>query len=413
MLVVASAVMVAGLVVIAPALADLPDVWGKLADGHLGWLAFALVLEALSFVGHAILFRAVSVEGGGTRIGLRASTEITLAGHAATRLFASAGAGGIALTAWALKKSGMEARDVAARMTTFMVLLYSVYMGSLLFGGLGLYTGLIPGGGSFAMTIVPALFGGAVIALVASRPARQPRRVQAAALALPGRRGRPRRPPPAAPRQPGLLGALMWWAFDIACLWACFEAFGDSPAVGILVVAYFVGMLANTLPLPGGVGGVDGGMIGAFVAFGVDPASAIIAVLAYRFFAFWLPIAPGAISFATLRKTVARWEAEDAGEPVAAEAPEGPPAGRPRPLPLPPVQLSHGRFRRLLQRPRLPAAYAGDGRADAGLSVAGMGRQRDQARGRHDRRGDQPGQHPGHHGAAGPADPHRHGHGLP
>ena len=87
-LVVASAVMVAGLVVVAPALADLPDVWGKLADGHLGWLAFALVLEALSFVGHAILFRAVSVEGGGTRIGLRASTEITLAGprrHAAVR----------------------------------------------------------------------------------------------------------------------------------------------------------------------------------------------------------------------------------------------------------------------------------------------------------------------------------------
>src|SRR3954465_4863659 len=167
-LVVASAVMVAGLVVIAPALADLPDVWTKLRDGHVGWLAFALVLEALSFVGHAILFRAVSVEGGGTRIGLRASTEITLAGHAATRLFASAGAGGIALTAWALRKSGMEARDVAARMTTLLVLLYAVYMGAMLVGGLGLYSGVIPGGGSFAITVLPALFGAAVIGLVAS-----------------------------------------------------------------------------------------------------------------------------------------------------------------------------------------------------------------------------------------------------
>ena len=98
----------------------------------------------------------------------------------------------------------------------------------------------------------------------------------------------------------------MWWAFDIATLWACFEAFGASPAVGVLVVGYFVGMLANTLPLPGGVGGVDGGMIGAFVAFGVDPAAAIVAVLAYRFFAFWLPIAPGAISFASLRRTVSQ-----------------------------------------------------------------------------------------------------------
>ena len=313
-LVLASVVMVAGLVVVAPALADLPDVWTKLADGHMGWLAFALVLEALSFVGHAILFRAVSVEGGGTRIGLRASTEITLAGHAATRLFASAGAGGIALTAWALKKSGMEARDVAARMTTFMVLLYSVYMGSLLIGGLGLYAGVIPGGGSFTMTIVPAIFGGAVIALVAG-----------AQLVTPGE-GKLRRwlaPVGDGVRDAralirrgnlGLIGALMWWAFDIACLWACFHAFGDSPAVGVLVVGYFVGMLANTLPLPGGVGGVDGGMIGAFVAFGVDPAAAILAVLAYRFFAFWLPIAPGALSFATLRRTVARWEIEDAGE---------------------------------------------------------------------------------------------------
>jgi uncharacterized membrane protein YbhN (UPF0104 family) len=312
-LVVASTAMVAGLVVVAPALADLPDVWTKLGDGHMGWLAFALVLEALSFVGHAILFRAVSVEGGGTRIGLRASTEITLAGHAATRLLASAGAGGIALTAWALKKSGMEARDVAARMTTFMVLLYSVYMGSLLVGGLGLYAGVIPGGGSFAMTIVPAIFGGAVIALVASAQLVRPGETRVRRLLSPIGAGVRDARRLIRHGNLGLIGALMWWAFDIACLWACFEAFGDSPAVGVLVVGYFVGMLANTLPLPGGVGSVDGGMIGAFVAFGVDPAAAIVAVLAYRFFAFWLPIAPGALSYATLRRTVAGWEAQDAG----------------------------------------------------------------------------------------------------
>ena len=83
----------------------------------------------------------------------------------------------------------------------------------------------------------------------------------------------------------------------------------------MLVVGYFVGMLANTLPLPGGVGGVDGGMVGALAAFGTDPGLAIVAVLAYRFFSFWLPIAPGAIAFASLRRTVAHWEAEDAERP--------------------------------------------------------------------------------------------------
>lgn len=111
-------------------------------------------------------------------------------------------------------------------------------------------------------------------------------------------------------KNPYLLGAVAWWGFDIAVLWACFHAFGAAPAVSVLVLAYFVGMLANTLPLPGGIGGVDGGMIGALVAFGVDPSLAVLSVLAYRGFAFWLPIAPGALAWVSLRRTVAGWEAE-------------------------------------------------------------------------------------------------------
>jgi hypothetical protein len=91
-------------------------------------------------------------------------------------------------------------------------------------------------------------------------------------------------------------------------------------------------MLANTLPLPGGIGGVDGGMIGALIAFGVDPGLAVLAVLGYRGFAFWLPIAPGALAYLQLRRTIAGWgeEAEDLGDhgdalPVALR-PEAPPA---------------------------------------------------------------------------------------
>jgi uncharacterized membrane protein YbhN (UPF0104 family) len=310
-MVAAAVVTLASLVVLAPAVADLPSAAARLADGELRWLLLALGLEALSFLGHAILFRAVGLDERG-RIDLRASVEITLAGHAATRLLASAGAGGVALTAWAMLRSGMERATVAARMTTFLVLLYSVYMGALVIGGLGLYLGVFPGGGSFAITVVPAIFGAVVIALALI-----------AQLIRPGE-GRARRivgPVAAGVRDArrlvrtgnaGLAGAAMWWAFDIAVLWACFEAFGASPAVAVLVVGYFVGTLANTLPLPGGIGGVEGGMIGAFVAFGVDPALALIAVLAYRGFAFWLPIAPGAVAFFTLRRTVAAWEAEDA-----------------------------------------------------------------------------------------------------
>jgi uncharacterized membrane protein YbhN (UPF0104 family) len=284
-------------------------VWRRIAHGEPSWLALALGFEALSFVGHIVLFRAVSLDGTG-RIGMRASTEITLAGHMATRLLASAGAGGIALTAWALKRSGMEARDVAARMTTFLVLLYGVYMAALVIGGVGLATGVLHGGGSAAITLVPAAFGALVVAVVASAQLVEPGESRLRRMLAPVGAGVRDARRLIRAGNPGLLGAIMWWGFDIATLWATFRAFGASPAVGVLVVGYFVGMLANTLPLPGGIGGVDGGMIGAFAAFGVDPGLAIVAVIAYRFFAFWLPIAPGALAFASLRRTVARWDAE-------------------------------------------------------------------------------------------------------
>ena len=95
-------------------------------------------------------------------------------------------------------------------------------------------------------------------------------------------------------------------------LWACFEAFGESPPLAVLVLGFFVGMLGNLLPLPGGIGGVDGGMIGAFAAFDVDAGLAVVAVLAYRAFTFWLPTIPGVIAYLQLRKTVTRWRAERA-----------------------------------------------------------------------------------------------------
>jgi hypothetical protein len=113
-------------------------------------------------------------------------------------------------------------------------------------------------------------------------------------------------------RNPNVLGAVAWWGFDIAVLWACFHAFGGSPPTAVVVMSYFLGMIGNTLPLPGGIGGVDGGMIGAFTAFGVPFQLAVVSVLAYRGFAFWLPTLPGAVAYFQLRRTVAKWRTEKA-----------------------------------------------------------------------------------------------------
>ena len=322
--------MLVSLVLLAPAFADLPDLWRRVSQGDASWLAAALAFKIISFGGYTVLFRSVGLDGG-SRLNLRVSLHIALAGHAATRLLASAGAGGVALTAWAMRRSGMERRDVAARMVTFLVLLYSIYMVALVVGGLGLATGILPGGGSLALTLVPAAFGAAVIAIVLVAQRLRPRTGVAStrlgrardALVPVGEGVREARRL-ARTGNPGLLGALVWWAGDIAVLAACFAAFGATPALGILVFAYFVGMLANTLPLPGGIGGVDGGMVAALAAFGVDPGLALLAVLAYRGFAFWLPIIPGAISYFALRRTVAGWAAEDAAQALAAPAAEPP-----------------------------------------------------------------------------------------
>jgi len=122
-------------------------------------------------------------------------------------------------------------------------------------------------------------------------------------------------------RDGAVLGAAIWWYFDILTLWAAFKAFGDAPPFSVIVMAYFVGMVANLLPLPGGIGGVDGGLIGAFIAFGVEGSLAIVAVLTYRAFAFWLPTIPGAIAYFQLRRTVARWKEEGRDASAVGEAP--------------------------------------------------------------------------------------------
>jgi uncharacterized protein (TIRG00374 family) len=119
-------------------------------------------------------------------------------------------------------------------------------------------------------------------------------------------------------RDPSLLGVLAGWGFDIAALWASFRAFGHPPPGAVLVMGYYVGTLANTLPLPGGIGGVEGGMIGAFLAFGVNPSLAVLAVLAYRTISYWLPTVPGAIAYLRLRHTVGGWRSGgNEGQPVS------------------------------------------------------------------------------------------------
>src|SRR5438270_506204 len=183
--------------------------------------------------------------------------------------------------------------------------------GVLIVGGLGLWTGVLSGGGSFALTLIPALFSAALAALVASMglvPADFERRLERLSRRS-GRVGRLAARLATVPatlgagvrtairllreRHPGLLGAIAYWGFDIAVLGVSLRAFGSVVGVPVLVMSYFLGTLGSLLPLPGGIGGVEGGMIGALAAFGVPGGRAVVGVLAYRAVSFWLPTLPG------------------------------------------------------------------------------------------------------------------------
>jgi uncharacterized protein (TIRG00374 family) len=334
-------VIIAALYFVLPKITETGSALEKIKDADPVWIVVALGFNLLSFAAYIALF--AGTVGGRTapikvrdRLDWRASYQITLAGLAATRLFSAGGAGGIALTYWALRRAGMPTREAARRMVAFLVLLYTVYLGALVICGILLRVGVFPGPSPVSMTIVPAALAGIALAilfaislipgdferLVASW-ARGHRRVGLArrVASVPATIASGTREALSILRHPssGLLsivGAAGFWAANIAVLWACFHAFGESVPKAVLIQGFFVGMTANLLPFfPGGVGSVDAGLIAAFLAFGLPSSTVFVAVLTYRVIAFWLPIPPGIVAYLQLRRTVARWRAEEAPAP--------------------------------------------------------------------------------------------------
>jgi uncharacterized protein (TIRG00374 family) len=321
--------LVAAIYFLLPALVGVEDGIAELGRGDPLWVAIAISFSVTMFLSYVALFKGVVGER--IRLRWRESYEITMAGLAATRLFSAGGAGGIVLTYWALRKAGMEQKQCACRMVAFLVLLYAVYMLALVLTGVLLRTGVLPGPAPAGLTVVPAAFGGAVIViflLFTLVPGDLERRFSSASQAtFTGRTMRRLATVPSTlasgtrtaiafirePERGGLAvaGAVGFWASNIAILWASFEAFGVDVPIAVLVQGFFVGMLANLIPLPGGVGGVDAGMIGSFLLFdlpGVGESKVIAAVFLYRLIAFWMPLLPGVIAFFQLRRTVSRWE---------------------------------------------------------------------------------------------------------
>jgi uncharacterized membrane protein YbhN (UPF0104 family) len=288
-------------------------------DVSPGWAAIAIVLECASIAGYVALLSLVAGRAA-PRVGVRESAQITLAGAAATRLLPTAGAGGVALALWTLRQAGLRTQAATRTLLAFLVVLYSVFLGAVLLSGTALAFGLVAAHGPVELSAIPAalaalgIVSAAGLATSRSRAERdavtndapdvsQRRSHIKASARIVGDavrdtlgllRGRDAR----------LAGAVAYWAFDAGVLWAMLHALGTPPVLPAIVLAYFVGQVANTLPIPGSV---SGGIASVLIAFGAAPALAVPAVLAYRTIAVWLPTPAAIAAVPALRTTVARW----------------------------------------------------------------------------------------------------------
>jgi uncharacterized membrane protein YbhN (UPF0104 family) len=293
---------------------------------HASWSLVALgaAFEAFSLLGYVALLHHV-VARASTQLRLKDSVDMTLGGAAATRLLPTAGLGGAAVTVWALRARGVTAREVTERLLSFFLLLYGVYLAALFASGAAVASGLAPVShgrvlGTVGMFVAVILAAGALSVVatprlsrgllhqLGSRSGRLGRFARGLETELPAlsaalaRAGRELRRP-----QPALIGALAWWAFDIGVLFVMLHAFGSSPSVPVIVLAYFLGTFCNLLPVPGSL---SGGLVGTLIALGTPAGGALAAVLAYRAIAVWLPAVSGIPALSRLRISVASWRSD-------------------------------------------------------------------------------------------------------
>ena len=309
-LTIGAILIVCGLVILlAPGLGEVRD---KLEGIDPAWFALAVVLEALSCASYVLMFRPIFC----SRMPWKLSWQISLSEVGMGSIVPASGIGGLALGAWVLRRGGMPTETIARRSVAFFLIKGSINFVLVAVLGYCMALGLFGPDLSPWLTLFPALLATLTIAAVILVPrvlgtdpdpnrhdGRTRRAVAHARNALVnGAREAVRLI--RSGNWMAIAGSIGYYAWDNAVLWATFKAVGESVPVSVVAMAYLIGQLGGLLPLPGGLGGVDGGLIGTFVVFGVPAAAAASAVLAYRVILFWLPLIAGAIAFATLRRTL-------------------------------------------------------------------------------------------------------------
>ena len=297
-----------GAVFALPGLGDLRD---RLAGADPRLIAVAAILEVGSCLAFVAAFRGVFSR----QLSWRFSYKVGMAEQAANVLLPTGGAGGLALGAWALRRIGMPAERIGRRTVAFFLVTSSINFIAVVIAGIAVGFGLLPGERAMAMALVPA----AITAVGILGVVLAPRLLDGAEA---GEGGRLRRAVASgrghlaggirdavrllgSGRPSVTFGAVGYMALDVAALAVAFAALGGgAPGLGGFVLAYTLGQLGGIVPVPGGVGGTDGGLILAFGLLGTPIAITGAAVIAYRVFQLGVPAILGIAAFGSLRRSL-------------------------------------------------------------------------------------------------------------
>lgn len=315
---------------------DLGTLRTRLTHASGGWLVAGVALEILSALSYVVIFRAVFAP----RMDWRSSYQIGMAEQAANSVLPVSGAGGLALGAWALRRRGMSADRIGRRSVAFFFLTSLANVLVLVVVAVLYVSGVVDhdprpevtDGFAAAAVVITVL----VLALprLLGAPAARVRAAERSGAAVTAARflrdalggGIPEGLALLRRRPLGVVaGSAGFLLFDVAVLGVCFRAFGFSPPLGVLLLGYVIGQLGGNVPLPGGIGGVDGGLIATFALYHQPLAATTAAVLVYHAIAIWVPGALGGVAFLQLRRSPAA-DGRPAGRceaPAAACPPSG------------------------------------------------------------------------------------------
>ena len=280
------------------------------------WLMGAVALELASCVSFVAIFRRFFDE-----LPASAARRLAWIEMGSGALLPGGGVGSLAAGGILLRRGGMSTRRIIEKSSGLFFLTSATNVVGLVAASSLLALGVGRGSRSLLLTLLPAAVGivgaGLVLATPRSHWHRSGRSrvldgvvngIQEAERELVRPHWR-------------LLGAFGYLGFDIAVLGLTSAAVGHSVGVPALVLAYIIGYVGNSLPVPGGIGVLEGGLVGALVLYGAPAAPATAAVLLYHTIAFWIPSLGGTIGYVLV--SVRRAASDPAGPATSCDGRQG------------------------------------------------------------------------------------------